>query len=91
VELTYGFKVAPGQCFSCGQSDPAKPAFDFGLMPGAGGFAKFRIYICGDCITAAASKLTEGEPVEVDPDDVDALRERDEQAERKLEAVKELL
>lgn len=60
MELRYGFQVAPGQCFSCGNGDNTLRTFDFGVMPGAG-VRKFTVYICERCIDACHKRLHEAE------------------------------
>lgn len=58
MDVTYGFRAFPGQCMSCGSSDPVTKVADFGETPG-GMARRFRMYLCADCCVGAATLLAD--------------------------------
>ena len=57
MEMTSGFRVAPGCCATCSTSTSKHGVLDLGIEnKGAVHFA--RVYLCGDCAMAAAKLIT---------------------------------
>lgn len=100
MDVSYGYLVAPAQCFCCGSSDGARPRADFGEVPS---IRRTRMYVCADCIMGAAKKVAEltGEHVvmlareaaalDARADESDEWRERAETAEGKLSDLASLV
>ena len=58
MDLTYGYLISPGRCFSCASSTPGQPTIDLGDIP-AMGSRRLRLYMCCNCV-AAAAKIVSG-------------------------------
>lgn len=57
MEMTNGFRVAPGCCATCGTSSSKHGVLDLGIEnKGAVHFA--RVYLCGECAMTAAKIIT---------------------------------
>lgn len=56
MELTQGFQMAPGCCFTCGTSDGQLPVIDT-RREDTGAIRRTAIYLCAPCVRAMAAKL----------------------------------
>ncbi len=49
MELTDGYRVAPGRCVKCGTAESGKPVVDL-VVPDPGVFVRtHRVYLCAEC------------------------------------------
>lgn len=61
MNLTFGYQLHPGQCISCGSSDPTRKVIDWSVEDLAH-IRRSHVYTCELCVAAAYAKL---EPTKV--------------------------
>lgn len=54
MEVTFGYRAAPGQCRTCGNSSSDIPAIDLQVYDPTVTHRDWRVYLCGTCVIAAA-------------------------------------
>jgi hypothetical protein len=53
MELTSGYRAAPGKCLTCGSADSSKPVVDLQVSDPGVLNRTLRCYLCGDCAMQA--------------------------------------
>jgi len=101
MDVRQGFQVAPGKCFVCSTPDPSVWVIDT-CQDDPAEVRRARVYLCANCVVAAAKMLTPYTGVHVVSTDAlstlhesaqqaEALRTRAEAAEGKLAELRDFV